>query len=184
MLLSALYPFLFLFFSILHKLFRSRSFKGKVFPQSLYLLVFPQHSPQSSTMRLLLPDCCPLPILHKCSSFRHQIFVATLLTQIGRVGLLHIIDNYRSKLPETEGFVTAAIITPQHGPLRDADRAWHEAYFFCFVPATAHISKQVVTRPCTDSLLGFPGNALDVNTIFHKIITVLTRYRPIVLELI
>ena len=34
------------------------------------------------------------------------------------------------------------------------------------VRSTAHISKQVFTRPCTDSLLGLPGNAFDVNTRF------------------
>ena len=34
------------------------------------------------------------------------------------------------------------------------------------VRSTAHLSKQVFTSPCTDSLLGLPGNAFDVNTRF------------------
>ena len=49
----ALYPFLLFFFGILRKLFRFRSFKRKVLPHSLCLLVFLQHSPLSATMRLL-----------------------------------------------------------------------------------------------------------------------------------
>ena len=32
------------------------------------------------------------------------------------------------------------------------------------VRSTAHMSKQVFTRPCTDSLPSIPGNAFDVNT--------------------
>ena len=31
---------------------------------------------------------------------------------------------------------------------------------------TAHICKQVLMRPCTDSFLGLPGNAFDVTTSF------------------
>ena len=39
------------------------------------------------------------------------------------------------KLPESEGFVTAAIVAPKHGSSWNAERAWHETYFFCFLPA-------------------------------------------------
>ena len=75
-----------------------------------------------------LPQCAFFSTTALHSSFYHQIFVVTLLTQIGRAGLRHTIDNYR-KLPETEGFVTAAIITPKHGPLWDADRASYRLRF-------------------------------------------------------
>ena len=37
------------------------------------------------------------------------------------------------------------------------------------VRSTAHMSKQLFTRPCTDSLLGIHGNALDVNTRFVNV---------------
>ena len=58
-----------------------------------------------------------------------QFFVITLLTQIDRVGLLHIIDCYRRQLQESEGFVTATIITPKQRSSWTAERTWHETYF-------------------------------------------------------
>ena len=66
--------------------------------------------PQSATMRLLFLDCLPLARLQRRLALCRQSFVVTLLTQIDRAGLLNISDNYRSKLPESEGFVTAAIV--------------------------------------------------------------------------
>ena len=86
-------------------------------------------------MRLLFHDCLPLPILQRRQALCRQTFVVTLLTQFDGVDHLTIIDHYRSKLPESEGFVTAAIVTPKQRPSWNADRAWHETYFFCFLPA-------------------------------------------------
>ena len=40
------------------------------------------------------------------------------------------------------------------------EESWREETSVKF---TAHLSKQVLARPCTDSLLGFPQNAFDVN---------------------
>ena len=58
--------------------------------------------------------CIPLPLRQGCLSFCHQMFVVTLLTQVGRVGLLTLLYHYRNKLPETEGFVTATVLSPQN----------------------------------------------------------------------
>ena len=43
------------------------------------------------------------------------------------------------------------------------ERSLKRAGEFTSVKSTAHLSKQVFTSPCTDSL-GLPGNAFDVNT--------------------
>ena len=130
----ALYPFLFFLFRHPSKTDSLSLLPRESTPTLLactglspaFSIVF--HDAPSSPRLLSTANSSKVQLLY------HQIFVVTLLTQIGRAGLRHTIDNYR-KLPETEGFVTAAIITPKHGPLWDADRAWHEAYFFCFLSA-------------------------------------------------
>ena len=44
-----------------------------------------------------------------------------------------LLHHHRRKLPETEGFSTASIVTPKQGLLRNADRALYETYFFSFL---------------------------------------------------
>ena len=107
--------------------FRFRCFMRKVLPHSLYVLV--------PAFSIICRDSLPLPILQRRLALYHQSFVVTLLTQIDCGGHLTILDHYRSKLSESEGFVAAAIVTPKHGPLWKVDRAWHETCFFCFIPA-------------------------------------------------
>ena len=80
---------------------------------------------------LSFPQLPSTAILQRRQALSRQAFVGTLLAQIDCVDLLTILDHSRSKLPESDGFVTAAIVTPKHRPSRNADRAWHEAQFFC-----------------------------------------------------
>ena len=58
----ALCPFLLFFFGIVSKLLCFRSPTGEILPHSSHVLVFLQHSPHHSTMRLLLHDRVPLPL--------------------------------------------------------------------------------------------------------------------------
>ena len=83
----------------------------------------------------LFHHCLPLPRLQRRLALCRQSYVATLMTQIDRVGLSPTIDNYRSKLPESECFVTAGIVVPKHRSSWNAERAWHETYYFCFLQA-------------------------------------------------
>ena len=131
----ALYPFLLFFFGILHKLLLLSIFQVRSTPTFLVYTGLSQHSPQTATMRLLFHDCLPLPRLQRRQALCRQAFVITLLTQIDRVGLLIILDHYRSKLPESEGFITATVVTPKHRSSWNAVRAWHETFFLFFIPA-------------------------------------------------
>ena len=106
----ALYPFLLFLLGILEKRFRFHSFKTEVLPHLLYILVLSQHFPQFATMRCLFHHCLPLPRLQWHLALCRQPFVVTLLIQVDRVGFLTLIDNNRSKLPESEGLVTALIV--------------------------------------------------------------------------
>ena len=91
--------------SILQKLFRLRSFKREVL---------------APCINWSCPNI-PLPRPQRRLALCSQSFVGTLLAQIDRVGLLTIIDNYRTELPESEGFATAAIVAPKQKCSWNAD---------------------------------------------------------------
>ena len=117
----ALYPFLLLFLSIPWKFHRFRSCKREIHPHSLCKLVFSQHSPQSATMSLLFHDCRPLPRSSTATPGPVPSIFRCNTTDTNcpcRTPSYH----RRSKLPESEGFVTAAIVAPKHRPSWSADR--------------------------------------------------------------
>ena len=118
----ALCPFLLFFLGILSKLlcFQSLTRKYAHIPRMHWF--FTQHSPYHSTMRLFLHDRVPLPLRQRFISFCLQRIVVASLAKIGKIPHPH----YRCKLPETEGFFTAPLVTPKQRLSWDVDRAWHE----------------------------------------------------------
>ena len=92
-----LYSCLLLFVGQLPKLLCLRSFTREMLPHPTQRWFFPHHFPHSSPIRLRFHNLPPLHICQWFFSFCLQLFVETLLTQVGRVCFIAFI--YRRELP-------------------------------------------------------------------------------------
>ena len=68
------------------------------------------------------------------SPFCLQVFVETLLTQVGRLCFISFIDQHRSQLPVAEGLLAALIVTTKQRLLWNAHRTRYETYFLHLPP--------------------------------------------------
>ena len=136
-------------------------------------LVFSQHSPHSATMRIIFHDCLSLPRLQ-----RRKSFVRTLLAKNDRVGLLHIIDNYRRKLPDSEGFVTATIVTPKHRSSWNAERHFERDLFLLLPPGSNSmtLSRHPVSLQIPSSRTTLSFRTLNVLSLVPRCLLILPSF--------
>ena len=130
------YSCLLFFVGQLPKLLCLRSFTGEMIPHPTQIWLFPHHVPHSSPVRLLFHHLPPLHIWQWFFSFCLQVFLETLLTQVGRVCFIAFIHHYRRQLPVAGGLFTALSVTTKQRLLRNACRPRYENPFFLFLLRT------------------------------------------------
>ena len=106
------------------------SFLEKIFPHPTQMWFCPHRCPHSSSIRLLFHHLPPLHICQWFFSFCLQVFIETLLMQVGRMCFISFIHHCRRQLPIAEGLFVALFVTTKQGLWRNAHRAWYAGPLF------------------------------------------------------
>ena len=89
-------------------------FEKKSTPTSLYVLLFPKHSPQPATVRLHLHCCTPLPLRQGCLSFLPSDFRRDTADTTWPCGTPSSTTTKANCQYLRAFFLTATIVTPKH----------------------------------------------------------------------
>ena len=129
-------------------LFRFHSFRREILPQSLYILV------SSPTFSIACHDAPFSPRTHTTatSSRVPLLLLSDFCCNTADTNKLAVSDSAPSSTTTEANCQKLRALSLQRlshqniGFLLDADRAWHETYFFCFIPAQVQDITHIILR--------------------------------------